>query len=132
MTTAPASPFVFDGVETPPDPVDGAIADALQVALAAGGAGLADARATIDVAELGRALRAELRRMDIEAILVTRLDPARRRFDLVALSAYTLALAQRNAALREIERLTAGLEAGHALAADLRREIDGLAVTEGR
>lgn len=128
MTAQPASPFVFAGVETPPDPVDGAIADALQVALAAGQAGTG----ALDIAELARALRAELRRMDIEAILVTRLDLSRRRSDLVALSAYTLALAQRNAALREVERLTAGIAAGQALADDLRREIDGLTVMEGR
>lgn len=120
MTALPASPFAFAGVETPPDPVDGAISDALVVALeTVGGQG------GLDVAELGRALRAELRRMDIEAILVTRLDASRRRSDLVALSAYTLALAQRNAALKSIE--TAAAEIGR-----LRDHVATLQAEEGR
>ena len=120
MTALPATRFAFAGVETPPDPVDGAITDALVVALeTVGGQG------AFDVAELGQALRAELRRMDIEAILVTRLDTSRRRSDLVALSAYTLALAQRNAALDTLATMT--VEIGR-----LRDDVVRLQAEEGR
>ena len=87
---------VFAGVETPPDPVDGSLCDAMHVVWRTAGWNVDD------IAAEAAQLRAELRRMDIELVPVVRLEASRRRSDLVALAAYTQVLAARNWALKEL------------------------------